>query len=71
MRLRREVVNDPVVPAKREVLQVLLSIFDPLGLNNCLAIGLKILLQDICRFEIGWDELLNTTDVIGNQLSKL
>ncbi|XP_036347872.1 uncharacterized protein LOC118757252, partial [Rhagoletis pomonella] len=30
-RLRRDVINQPCIPTKRELLQVLMSIFDPLG----------------------------------------
>ncbi|XP_017468619.1 PREDICTED: uncharacterized protein LOC108360719 [Rhagoletis zephyria] len=59
MRLRRDVVNNSIVPTKREILQVLMSIFDPLGLISCFTIGLKILLQDIWRSDIGWDEPLS------------
>lgn len=48
-----------VVPTKREVLQVLMSIFDPLGFVSHYTIGLKILLQDIWRSGIKWDDELN------------
>jgi len=47
-----------LVPTKREVLQVLMSIFDPLGLLSCHTIGLKILLQKIWRSNISWDQEL-------------
>ncbi|XP_036329696.1 uncharacterized protein LOC118741829 [Rhagoletis pomonella] len=57
-RLRRDVLAEDVVPTKREVLQVLMSIFDPLGLVSCYTIGLKILLQRVWRVNIGWDEVL-------------
>ncbi|XP_074035236.1 uncharacterized protein [Leptinotarsa decemlineata] len=43
-------------PTKKEILKVLMSIFDPLGfLANFLFQG-KILLQDIWRSQIGWDD---------------
>ena len=57
-RLRRNVFQDKVVPTKREILQVLMSIFDPLGLVTHRTIGLKILLQDIWRSGIRWDDEL-------------
>jgi len=57
-RLKRDVLTDPAVPTKREVLQVLMSIFDPLGLLSCHTIGLKILLQKIWRSNISWDQEL-------------
>lgn len=59
-RLRRDVFHTEVAPTKREVLQVLMSIFDPLGLVSHYTIGLKILLQDIWRSGIKWDDEINT-----------
>ncbi|KAM8711560.1 hypothetical protein ACLKA7_012128 [Drosophila subpalustris] len=57
-RLRRDVLSDDIVPTKRELLQVLMSVFDPLGLVSCFTIGLKILLQHVWRSKVGWDEEL-------------
>lgn len=57
-RLRRNVINEDLVPSKRECLQVLMSIFDPLGFLSCHTIGLKILLQEVWRSGIGWDDPL-------------
>ncbi|XP_036334764.1 uncharacterized protein LOC118745419 [Rhagoletis pomonella] len=57
-RLRRPVLVEDLKPTKREVLQVLMSIFDPLGLLACYTVGLKILLQRVWRVNIGWDEEL-------------
>lgn len=48
-------------PTKREMLRVLMSIFDPLGLLSNFLVYLKILLQDIWRERIGWDEQINGT----------
>ncbi|XP_053960590.1 uncharacterized protein LOC128864857 [Anastrepha ludens] len=59
VRLKRNVFADRVVPTKREVLQVLMSVFDPLGLVTCLTSYLKILIQDIWRSGINWDQPLN------------
>jgi len=55
-RLRRDVINEQLIPTKRETLQVLMSIYDPLGFISCYTISLKILLQEIWRSAIGWDE---------------
>lgn len=60
-RLRRDVLNESITPTKRETLQVLMSIFDPLGFVSCYTIGLKILLQEIWRSGIAWDENLSDT----------
>ncbi|KAH8283198.1 hypothetical protein KR054_008569, partial [Drosophila jambulina] len=57
-RLKRDVLNGETVPTKREALQVLMSIFDPLGLLSCYTIGLKMLLQKVWRAGINWDEEL-------------
>ncbi|KAH8234499.1 hypothetical protein KR032_001140, partial [Drosophila birchii] len=57
-RFKRDVLNGETVPTKREALQVLMSIFDPLGLLSCYTIGLKMLLQKVWRTGIGWDEEL-------------
>ncbi|XP_062711977.1 uncharacterized protein LOC134289698 [Aedes albopictus] len=43
-------------PTKREVLRVLMTIFDPLGLICHFLSYLKILLQDIWRSGVQWDE---------------
>ncbi|XP_065090559.1 uncharacterized protein LOC135711619 [Ochlerotatus camptorhynchus] len=43
-------------PTKREVLRVLMTIFDPLGLISHFLSFLKILLQQIWRSGVQWDE---------------
>ena len=56
---KRDVFQANVVPTKRKVLQVLMSILDPLGLVSHFTTGSKILLQDIWRSGTKWDEELN------------
>jgi len=56
-RMKRNVLSEEALPTKREVLQVLMSIFNPLRLS-CYTIGLKMLLQEIWRTGIGWDDIL-------------
>lgn len=46
-------------PSKREVLRVLMSIFDPLGLISHFLVYLKILLQEVWRSGVQWDEQIN------------
>ncbi|XP_055622946.1 uncharacterized protein LOC129766440 [Toxorhynchites rutilus septentrionalis] len=46
-------------PTKREVLRVLMTIFDPLGLIAHFLIFLKILLQEIWRSGVQWDDTIN------------
>ncbi|XP_055615272.1 uncharacterized protein LOC129761561 [Toxorhynchites rutilus septentrionalis] len=43
-------------PTKREVLKTLMSIYDPMGLIANFLMHLKILLQDIWRSGIAWDD---------------
>ena len=57
-RLRRDVLNADIIPTKREMLQVLMSIFDSLGFLSCYTTSLKILLQEVWRSGIDWDEEL-------------
>ena len=43
-------------PTKREILRTLMSVFDPLGLISHFLVYVKILLQQIWRAKIDWDE---------------
>ncbi|XP_075170238.1 uncharacterized protein LOC142242552 [Haematobia irritans] len=60
VRLNRPVLVDDIVPTKREVLQVLMSVFDPLGFVSCFMSYLKIILQEIWRCGIEWDQPLTS-----------
>ncbi|XP_053692357.1 uncharacterized protein LOC128740817 [Sabethes cyaneus] len=46
-------------PTKREMLRVLMSIFDPLGLIAHFLMFLKVLLQEVWRSGIQWDDEIN------------
>ncbi|XP_046868801.1 uncharacterized protein LOC124461315, partial [Drosophila willistoni] len=54
-RLKRNVLDSDKTPTKRELLQVLMSMYDPLGFISCFTVELKILLQEVWRSGIGWD----------------
>lgn len=45
-------------PTKREVLRILMSIFDPIGFVAQFTVYMKILLQEIWSSGIGWDDTL-------------
>lgn len=45
-------------PTKRQLLSTVMKIFDPVGFISCLTIRSKILLQDVWRSSVGWDELI-------------
>lgn len=51
-----EVLSGQKIPTKREVLRLVMSIFDPLGFVGMLTVKGKIILQMIWRQEIGWDD---------------
>ncbi|XP_072931704.1 uncharacterized protein [Epargyreus clarus] len=55
-RVPEDVKNLTRTPTKREALGVVMSIFDPLGLLSPYTITAKILLQELWREKIGWDE---------------
>ena len=48
---------------RRGLLSILSSIFDPLGFVAPLLLSGKLLLQDLCRRKLGWDELVADEDV--------
>ncbi|XP_055848298.1 uncharacterized protein LOC129913548 [Episyrphus balteatus] len=53
---QREILFGSKRPTKREVLRVMMTIFDPLGLISCFLMYIKILLQEIWRSKIEWDD---------------
>lgn len=59
VRIRRPIFTEAIIPTKREVLQVLMSVFDPLGFVACFMSYLKSVLQEIWRSRIDWDETLS------------
>ncbi|XP_075162818.1 uncharacterized protein LOC142235448 [Haematobia irritans] len=58
-RIRRPIFDENIRPTKREILQVLMSVFDPLGFVACFLSYLKLILQHIWRSGLDWDETLN------------
>ena len=45
-------------PTKRGILSTLASLFDPLGILSPVAVIAKVLFQDLCKEQVGWDEPL-------------
>ena len=43
-------------PTKRNLLSVLASLFDPLGIISPLIVYVKVLFQEVCKAKIDWDE---------------
>ncbi|XP_065083397.1 uncharacterized protein LOC135705551 [Ochlerotatus camptorhynchus] len=54
-----ELLSGSRMPIKREVLRMLMAIYDPMGLISNFLIYLKILLQEIWRAGCGWDDEIN------------
>ncbi|XP_062537863.1 uncharacterized protein LOC134206188 [Armigeres subalbatus] len=52
----QRVLDDGERPTKRQILRCLMGIFDPLGLLSVYLVHGKILLQDVWRAGIQWDE---------------
>ncbi|XP_028409306.1 uncharacterized protein LOC114531905 [Dendronephthya gigantea] len=43
-------------PTKRNLLSILASLFDPLGIISPLIVSAKILFQEVCNSKTGWDD---------------
>ncbi|XP_058811174.1 uncharacterized protein LOC131676064 [Topomyia yanbarensis] len=52
----RQILNELHVPTKREVLKVVMSLFDPLGLVSHFLIHAKVIIQSTWTSGIGWDD---------------
>ncbi|XP_036340111.1 uncharacterized protein LOC118749414 [Rhagoletis pomonella] len=48
--------NEINIPTKRQMLRVIMTVFDPLGLLGFYLISAKILMQEVWRSGVSWDE---------------
>jgi hypothetical protein len=55
-KVKEDISSGSVTPTKREVLKLVMSIFDPLGFLSHFTMKAKVLLQSIWRSEVGWDD---------------
>ncbi|XP_062541184.1 uncharacterized protein LOC134209208 [Armigeres subalbatus] len=55
-RYDEELISGNRRPTKREILRTLMMVFDPLGLIAHVLMFLKVLLQEIWRTSVGWDD---------------
>lgn len=60
----RDILSGESLPTKRELLKLLMSIFDPLGLISHYLIHLKTLIQHLWRSKLEWDERIATKELI-------
>lgn len=58
-RLGHDLLEGNRRPTKREVLRTMMSLYDPLGLISHYLMYLKVLLQEIWRTGVGWDDEIN------------
>ncbi|XP_044751667.1 uncharacterized protein LOC123311663 [Coccinella septempunctata] len=60
-KIDRDILDNRRRPTKRDILKIVMSVFDPLGfLANFIVQG-KIILQNIWRSKIGWDDEITHT----------
>ena len=50
-------------PTRRHILSIISTIFDPLGIVSPYILPARIILQDLCCRQIGWDDGLSDTDI--------
>ncbi|XP_020712610.1 uncharacterized protein LOC110117567 [Ceratitis capitata] len=55
-KFKPEVFNETRLPIKRQILRLVTTIFDPLGLLGFFVIQAKMFLQDVWRSGVAWDE---------------
>jgi len=58
IKLKEEVMSGSRLPAKRELLAIVMSIYDVLGFLSLFTVRGKMLPQDCWRSKIGWDDEL-------------
>lgn len=57
-RVPSSVMNGERVPTKREFLSLVMSTFDPIGFLSCYMVTAKLLMREIWRRGVKWDEPL-------------
>ncbi|KAI8422683.1 hypothetical protein MSG28_006454 [Choristoneura fumiferana] len=69
-RIPEDVVNGAQVPTKRVMLRVIMSIYDIFGFLSPFTIQGKIMLQNLWRSNIGWDdEIPNSASETGDRIA--
>lgn len=57
-RVDKDIVNGQKCPTKRELLSLVMSVYDPLGMLSDLMLQGKLLVQEVWREGIDWNDLL-------------
>ena len=47
-----------LIPTKRNILSILASFYDPLGVISPIVVSLKVLFQELCVDKVPWDQEL-------------
>lgn len=63
-RIPETVRNGLIKPTKREMLRVIMSMYDPLGMLSPFTIKRKKLLQEVWTTNIGWDDQLENKEYL-------
>ncbi|XP_065354596.1 uncharacterized protein LOC135949062 [Calliphora vicina] len=61
-KFKDEIFEKSTYPTKRQLLRILMTIFDPLGLLGFLIVEAKIILQDVWRSGTSWDEPIHDNE---------
>ena len=57
--LSKLISSAKLTPTRRQLLQFIASIYDPLGLINPVVLPLKCLFQSVCSANVSWDEVIS------------
>ena len=60
-----EILTGARKPTKREFLRIIMSVYDPLGLIGPFTLQSRILMQEIWRSGIGWDDAIRDEEQVG------
>ena len=52
-------LSDTLSATKRNILKILATFFDPIGILQPIAFNLKILFQKVCKEKFDWDEVIS------------
>ncbi len=55
---RLKIIMPDKAPTRRNILSIVSSVYDPLGILAPVVLPAKGILQELCRLELGWDVLI-------------
>ena len=57
----RKAADEETLMTKRHLLRTVMSVFDPIGFLTCFTVSARMILQDVRRAGVGWDDELPAT----------